>query len=218
MDVKLTDAELRVLGCLIEKEFSTPEYYPLSLNGLVNACNQKSNRDPVVSYDEDTVRQALSGLKDKQLVFQSHSGRVVKYEEIFLRACNFIGKEASVLCELMVRGPQTAGELRSRTERMHVFGSLEELGDVLSVLESAGYVVRLARQPGRKEARYCHLLSEKVLDDEESDASARSGQAVPATTRDGDRMTAVEEKINGLQQELSELKQAFLAFKQQFEE
>jgi len=114
MDYTLIDTEVRVLGCLIEKEFSTPEYYPLSLNALVNACNQKSNRDPVVGYDEKTVLAALDGLRQKQLVLQSNAGRVTKYEETLLKSHNFVGREASVLCELMVRGPQTPGELRSR--------------------------------------------------------------------------------------------------------
>lgn len=216
MDVLLTDTEVRVLGCLIEKEFSTPEYYPMSLNALVNACNQKSNRDPIVSYGEETVLQAIEGLKQKQLAFQSNAARVAKYEETFLGAHNFIGSEGSVLCELMVRGPQTPGELRTRTERMHDFKSPEEFSDAISKLESYGYVIRLARQPGRKEARYGHLLS-GLVNEQGSDASVQPGHAVPAVTADTGRIAALEEKVDGMQRELSELKQALLEFKRQFE-
>lgn len=212
LDLLLNETEVRVLGCLIEKEFSTPEYYPLSLNALVNACNQKSNRDPLVSYNEETVLEALAGLKQKQLVFQSNAARVAKYEETFLNAHNFIGSEASVLCELMVRGAQTPGELRARTERLHDFKSPEELHEALNKLESYGYAVRLERQPGRKESRYGHLLCGKV-DDKKNDPSAAPGLTMPAA----ERMAEAEEKIISLQHELEELKQAFLAFKRQFE-
>ena len=216
MDVLLTDMEVRVLGCLIEKEFSTPEYYPMSLNALVNACNQKSNRDPIVSYGEEAVLQAIEGLKQKQLAFQSNTARVPKYEETFLGAHNFIGSEGSVLCELMVRGPQTPGELRTRTERMHDFKSPEEFSDAIAKLESYGYVIRLARQPGRKEARYGHLLS-GALNEQESAASVQPGHAAPAVAGDAGRIAALEEKVDGMQRELSELKQALLEFKRQFE-
>jgi uncharacterized protein len=212
MDLLLNETEVRVLGCLIEKEFSTPEYYPLSLNALINACNQKSNRDPVVSYGEDAVLQALDGLKNKQLVFQSNAARVAKFEEIFLNAHKFIAGEASVLCELMVRGPQTPGELRSRTERMHNFKTPEEFHEALNKLESYGYVAKLERQSGRKESRYAHVLCGKVSD-EAHDAAAGPGQAAPAA----ERLAALEIKADSLQHELQELKQAFLDFKRQFE-
>lgn len=216
MDFMLTDTEVRVLGCLIEKEFSTPEYYPLSLNALVNACNQKSNRDPVVIYDEKTVLAALDGLRQKQLVLQSNVGRVTKYEETLLKGHNFVSREASVLCELMVRGPQTPGELRSRAERMHAFASLEEIGDVLADLESLGYVVRLARQPGRKEARYAHLFSGRPQDDAESVPSTH-GQATAGARADDARIAALEEKVITLEHDLEELQKAFADFKHQFE-
>jgi hypothetical protein len=212
MDLLLSETEVRVLGCLIEKEFSTPEYYPLSLNGLVNACNQKSNRDPVVSYSEETVLQALDGLRRRQLVFQSNAGRVAKYEETFLNARSFIGSEASVLCELMVRGPQTPGELRARTERMHDFKSPEEFQEALDKLAADGYIVRLERQPGRKESRYGHLFCGSAAY-VKSDTGAASEHAEPPH----DRLEALEEKVESLQSELQELKQAFLDFKRQFE-
>jgi hypothetical protein len=216
MDFMLTDTEVRVLGCLIEKEFSTPEYYPLSLNALVNACNQKSNRDPVVGYDEKTVLASLEGLRHKQLVLQSNVGRVTKYEETLLKVHNFVGREASVLCELMVRGPQTTGELRSRAERMHSFASLEEIGDVLADLESLGYVVRLARQPGRKEARYAHLFSGMPREDAESAPSSHE-QAPAGDHTDNARIAALEEKVITLERALEEMQRAFGDFKRQFE-
>ncbi len=216
MDLLLTDTEVRVLGCLIEKEFSTPEYYPMSLNALVNACNQKSNRDPIACYDEETVLQAIAGLKQKQLVFQSNAARVAKYEETFLGAHNFIGSEASVLCELMVRGPQTPGELRTRTERMHDFKSPEEFSEAINKLESYGYVVRLPRQPGRKESRYAHLLSGSV-NEQESAAPAQPGSVMPTAAGNAEKIAALEEKLADMQHELLELKQAFFDFKRQFE-
>jgi uncharacterized protein len=212
MDLLLNETEVRVLGCLIEKEFATPEYYPLSLNALVNACNQKSNRDPVVSYDEETVLHALAGLKLKQLVFQSNTARVAKYEETFLSSHNFIGSEASVLCELMVRGAQTPGELRSRTERLHDFKAPEEFQEALNKLESYGYAVKLERQAGRKESRYAHLLCGNAAD-EVKDAVEVPGHTVPAA----ESVAALELKVTSLEHELQELKQAFLDFKRQFE-
>ncbi|WDT81786.1 MAG: YceH family protein [Candidatus Manganitrophus sp.] len=159
MDFVLTDAEVRVLGCLIEKEMATPDYYPLSLNALQNACNQTSNRDPVVSYDEKTVAEALEALKTKRLVTQDQLGRVPKYSELFLKSANLVQREAAVLCVLMLRGAQTVGEIRGRTGRLHSFASLEEAQKTLQTLEEWGYVALLPRQPGRKESRYAHLLS-----------------------------------------------------------
>lgn len=216
MEHILSAAEVRVLGCLLEKEMATPEYYPLSLNALVNACNQKSNRDPVAAYDEDTAIKALDGLKQKQLALQSNFGRVAKYEEIFLKASSFVSREASVLCELMLRGPQTPGELRSRAERMHAFTGLEEVLDVLGDLESMGYVTKLARQPGRKEARYAHLLSCPPGEAIEN-ISVQNDQAPAGVSGDAKKIGALEERVNSLQQELEELRQAFLDFKRQLE-
>ncbi len=215
MDYRLTDIEIRVLGCLIEKELSTPDYYPLSLNSLANACSQKSNRDPVSAFDEDTVHEALYSLKQKQLVHQSNVGRVAKYEELFLKACSFVNREASVLAELMLRGPQTPGELRSRTERMHRFEGLEGVNEVLGDLESLGYVVRLPRQPGRKECRYAHLLAGKAP--EQEDAEAVTPDTVPVRSHGGDRIADLEETVTSLRHEVEELKQAFADFKKQFD-
>jgi uncharacterized protein YceH (UPF0502 family) len=161
--LRLTPAECRVLGCLIEKEITTPEYYPLSLNALINACNQRSNREPVMDLDEEAVRQALHGLEDDGLGGRARSadGRVTKYEHWLGEAFNFSRAETALICVLLLRGPQTPGELRGRTERMHRF---DEISDVLSGLQKLmerepSLAVVLPRQPGTKESRYAHLLS-----------------------------------------------------------
>ncbi|MFC5863683.1 YceH family protein [Acidicapsa dinghuensis] len=160
--MQLTPVEARVLGALIEKEITTPEYYPLSLNALVNACNQKNNREPVMSLDEDQVRQALHGLEDERLAGTVRGdSRVTKYEHRMQEVFNFTRGEIAVVCTLLLRGPQTPGELRGRTERMYRF---DELTDVLNVLNKLSarepaLVKVLPRQPGTKEARYVHLFS-----------------------------------------------------------
>ena len=164
--LRLTPNEARVLGALIEKEITTPEYYPLSLNALINACNQRSNREPVMDLDEETVRQALHGLEDDGLAGRARSadGRVTKYEHWLGEAFNFSRAETALICVLLLRGPQTPGELRGRTERMHRF---EEISDVLAGLQKLmerepSLVAMLPRQPGTKESRYAHLLSGPV--------------------------------------------------------
>src|SRR3954451_6926943 len=164
--VKLTAAEARVLGSLIEKEIVTPDYYPLSLNALMNACNQRSNREPIMDLDEDDLRQALHGLEAKHLAGRARSadGRVTKYEHWLGEAFNFSRAETALICVLLLRGPQTPGELRGRTERMHRF---EEISDVLAGLQKLmerepSLVAVLPRQPGTKESRYVHLLSGPV--------------------------------------------------------
>ena len=164
--VVLTVAEARVLGSLVEKEVTTPDYYPLSLNALINACNQRSNREPVMDLDEDTVRLALRRLEDKQLGGRARNAdsRVTKYEHWLGEAFNFSRAETALMCVLLLRGPQTPGELRGRTERMHRF---EELTDVAAGLQKLmerepSLVAVLPRQPGTKESRYAHLLSGKI--------------------------------------------------------
>src|ERR1700747_1632262 len=161
MNIVLSDVEARVLGSLIEKELTTPEYYPLSLNALVHACNQKSNRDPVMNLDEDSVGGALRALHDRSLArsVSAVDSRVTKYEHRLQEAFNFDRREAAIFCELLLRGPQTPGELRSRAERMHHF---DDLGEVQSALQrlmnrEPPLAKVLARQPGTKEARYIHL-------------------------------------------------------------
>jgi uncharacterized protein YceH (UPF0502 family) len=166
--IELSPASARVLGSLVEKEITTPEYYPLSLNALMNACNQKNNRDPVTNLDEDQIRQALHTLQDQGLAapVRGTESRVAKYEHHLQEVFNFTRGEIAVMCVLLLRGPQTPGELRGRTERMHRF---EELIDVQSVLQrlmqrEPPLVTMLARQPGTKEARYAHLLSGEVTE------------------------------------------------------
>src|SRR4051812_7096821 len=167
MDFELDAAEARVLGSLLEKEIATPEYYPLSLNALVNACNQKSNREPVVNFDEDTVEQALERLRDKGLTSRitGRDVRVPKYAHRLSETFNFGRREAAVMCVLMLRGPQTTGELRGRSERLYTFDDLEAVEATLNRLaewQPEPLVKKLPRQPGFKEGRYAHLLSGDV--------------------------------------------------------
>jgi len=221
MESVLTNEEIRVLSCLIEKEMATPDYYPLSMNALINACNQKSNRNPVVAWNEETVFEAIEKLKEKQLVWQSNLSRVPKYEERFVKDNNLIPKETSILSILMLRGPQTAGEIRGRTERLYSFENLEEVNSTLEHLISLKYVVRMSRQPGRKEVRYYHTMSKdpEELCDADTNINVNNNFEQPAvqTTADSDRIAALEEKVALLSTELEELKQFFTDFKQQFE-
>ncbi len=218
MDILLNDIETRVLGSLIEKEITTPDYYPLSLNALVNACNQKSNRDPVLNLDEAAVRQALRTLEDKKLAGPADNfvSRVSKYEHRLSEVFNLTRHETAILCELLLRGPQTPGELRSRAERMHPF---DDLGVVHSTLQrlmqrDPPVVKLLPRQPGTKEARFAHLLSG---DRPEWNAQTGSDAGVTSIRSDGDRISHLEEAVVGLQREFAELKQQFADFRKQFE-
>ncbi len=215
MELLLSDTEVRVLGCLLEKEMATPEYYPLSLNALVNAYNQKSNRSPVVSYSEAIVLAALAGLKEQGLSWQSDASRVPKYAENFTKVCHLVNREAALLCVLMLRGPQTVGELRSRTERLHDFPSLEVVAATLEVLAGLDFVTCLPRQPGCKEARYMHTLAGVPAIVEEAavpdQAQCATAMASPAT-----RIAALEEEVATLRQELAGLQKEFQDFKGQF--
>lgn len=214
MEELLDDVEVRVLGCLLEKEMATPEYYPLSLNALVNACNQKSNREPVVNYDEATVIGALSRLKEKRLALQSDASRVTKYEENFVTKNNLLDKEAALICLLLLRGPQTAGELRGRTERLYQFNDIAEVEAKLDDLNEMGLVTRLAKQPGRKECRFMHLLSGEP----QTALPGLPAEHTPVRQeRQDERLEKLEQEITLLQQELQDLKAAFLAFRKQFE-
>ena len=212
MDIVLSDKEVRVLGCLIEKELSTPEYYPLSINALTTACNQKSSRDPVVSYLEKTVEEIVDDLVRKDLVHKSHVGRVPKVEERFTHAHNLVPRESAVLCVLLLRGPQTGGEIKGRTTRLCTFETLDEVYETLSRLEEYGFVECLPRQPGRKESRYSHLLSgEPLIDTEE--AAADAGYNV---STESEPIAKIEQDIQTLRNDLEELKREFNAFKKQF--
>ena len=211
MDIILNEVEVRVLGSLMEKALSTPDYYPLSLNALTNACNQKSSRDPVSSYDEPTVAAAAEGLDKKGLLNQSKVGRVPKYEERFSHKFNFVPRETAAMCVLMLRGPQTTGEIRTRTSRLYNFENLGAVLKTLENLEEWGLVRRLARLPGRKESRIAHLLCGDTDIAEPQEASTPSVVA-PVSA---ERIEKLELAVESLQNELEDLKKAFRSLKEQ---
>ncbi len=212
-DMVLTQKEVRVLGCLMEKKVTTPDLYPLSLNALRIGCNQTTSRDPVVSFDDATVADALETLKQKGLVSQDNFSRVPKFEERFLRLTDLMPPEAAILCVLMLRGPQTGGEIRSRTERLHPFADFDEVVRTLQRLEEWGYVTLLPRQSGQKEARYAHLLC-GTPDVPTEAALPRS--VVSDFVVENEAFIKLQSDVTRLQQELTELKQAFHDFKSQF--
>lgn len=222
MDLQLSPVEVRVLGALVEKEITTPEYYPLSLNALMNACNQKSNRDPVMTLDEEEVRKALRLLTD-QYVVRSASGdsRVAKYEHRLNELYNFHRHEIAVLCVLMLRGPQTPGELRTRTERMYTFEDLDAVHAALNLLmrRDPPLVKVLPRQPGTKESRFMQLLSgdaaPEIIAAEEAESGAADNGAV--TTRDRERIEQLEAEVSQLRRELETLREQFASFQRQFQ-
>jgi uncharacterized protein YceH (UPF0502 family) len=216
--VTLTEIETRVLGSLIEKDITTPDYYPLSLNALVNACNQKNNRDPVMTLDESAVRDALASLQEKRMAGPASGAdsRVTKFEHRLQEVFNFDRREIAVVCVLLLRGPQTPGELRGRTDRMYHF---EGLDDVISTLDRLAQreppLARvLPRQPGTKESRYTHLFSGEPP---ESEASLMQ-LSTPASARSAaDRVASLEEEVARLREELTEVQQQLAAFRRQFE-
>jgi uncharacterized protein YceH (UPF0502 family) len=204
MDCQLDVAEARVLGALLEKESATPEYYPLSLNALVNACNQKSNREPVVSYDDDTVEAALEGLRAKGLAqrITGRDVRVPKHAQSFTEKFNLGRREAAVMCLLLLRGPQTVGELRGRSERLYTFDDLEAVENTVAHLAEMSFVQKLARLPGSREARWAHLLSGDVETPEEP-AEVHSAERGPS---DRERIAALERDVAELRRTVEELK------------
>lgn len=212
--ILLTEAEARVLGSLVEKEITTPDYYPLSLNALVNACNQRSNREPVMELREDDVREALTGLQNQRLAgpAQGADSRVSKYDHWLGEAFNFGRAETALLCVLLLRGPQTPGELRGRTERMHRFN---EIGDVVAGLQKLverepPLVAVLPRQPGTKESRYAHLLSGEVA--AAPPAAAGHAPAPPALSLDQEaRLAQLESTVAELRQEVAALTEKLAA-------
>jgi uncharacterized protein YceH (UPF0502 family) len=215
---KLDEVEVRVLGALLEKERTTPEYYPLSLNALINACNQKSNRDPVMALDESAVRSALESLNEKNLAGQASSAdsRVPKYIHHLQEVFNFDRRESAVLCVLLLRGPQTPGELRGRTERMYKFDDLIVVETALHRLmeREPPLVMKLARQPGTKESRYAHLLSGEL---EEWSAPAEPQPVASTAGQDDDRITRLETELEALRKEVADLRQQLDDFRKQFE-
>lgn len=234
VDFQLTDVEARVLGCLVEKEITTPEYYPLSLNALVNACNQKSNREPVMSLDEDAVRLALRSLNDQALA-RSAAGdsRVAKFEHRLQEVFNFHRHEIAVLCVLLLRGAQTPGELRTRTERMYHFEDLDGVQSALNLLMKREPPLAriLPRQPGTKESRYAHLLSgdpqpasqdETPQDAPACSAAHSTSSAPPAPSAAGhgagpDRLARLENELTALKDEVADLHRQLAQFRKQFE-
>jgi uncharacterized protein len=223
MPLLLTDIEARVLGSLIEKDITTPDYYPLSLNALVHACNQKNNREPVMNLDESAVREALTALQERRLAGPAGGAdsRVVKFEHRLQEIFNFDRREIAVVDVLLLRGPQTPGEIRSRTERMYHF---ETLDDVISTLDRLAQrepsLARiLPRQPGTKESRYTHLFSGEPqipVCAGSSDSSSANGPA-HAASDSADRLTALEEEVSRLRAELSQVQQQLATFCKQFE-
>ena len=218
-NVLLTETEARVLGSLVEKDITTPDYYPLSLNALVNACNQKSNREPVMNLNEDAVRQALHSLNEKGLAGTASGAgdsRVAKFEHRMQEAFNLTRPETALLCVLLLRGPQTPGELRGRAERLHRF---EDLTDVQSTLQKLmareePLAKVLPRQPGTKEARYAHLL---CGDKPEWEASMPVVEARSEGGVDDERIVRLEEEVAALRREMADLKDEVLRFRRQFE-
>jgi uncharacterized protein YceH (UPF0502 family) len=219
-EIQLSEVAARVLGALVEKEIITPEYYPLSLNALVNACNQKTNREPVMNLDEEAVTAALRSLRDLELAgaANTNDSRVRKYEHRLGEAFNFTRPEIAVLCVLLLRGAQTPGEIRGRGERLHHF---EELGDVQAALQKLmarepALVKVLARQPGTKESRYMHLMSgdaQVAADGVREPVGASSAGQV----EDGGRIARLEREVAELRSEVAELTEKFAQFRKQFE-
>jgi len=212
----LTDVEVRVLGALVEKDITTPDYYPLSLNALVNACNQKNNRDPVMTLDEESVSHALATLQEKRLAGPASGAdsRVTKYEHRLQEVFNFDRRETAILCVLLLRGAQTPGELRGRTERMYHFEALDDVHSTLDRLSQRqpALVAVLPRQPGTKESRYMQLFS--------GDAPPAEAAAVrvPASPSQGEgRLAELESEVAELRREVAEMREQWAAFRKQFE-
>lgn len=222
----LTPTEARVLGSLIEKDITTPDYYPLSLNALVNACNQKNNREPVTQFDESTVRDSLITLQEKRLAGPAGGAdsRVTKYEHRLQEVFNFDRREIAILCVLLLRGPQTPGELRGRTERMYHFAELEDVGSTLDRLSQRqpALAAILPRQPGTKESRYIQLFSESAPEESNVAQTSPRGQpnapsSAPLSSTTSDRIARLEEEVSQLKTQLSEIQTQLATFRKQFE-
>lgn len=215
MDILLNEVEARIVGCLIEKEATTPEYYPLTLNALVAACNQKSNRFPVVEFDEKTVQQALDDLREKNIVyvFYGSNSRVPKYKHILPKLLEIDRHEVAIICVLLLRGFQTIGELRERTQRIYEFESLDEVHQALEELKKRDepLIIELPKQPGQKEARFAHLLSGEIS------AEAMATTIFTPTQAKQDQIAKLESEIEELKTSFASLRIEFEEFKKQFE-
>jgi uncharacterized protein YceH (UPF0502 family) len=219
MPTILTDIEIRVLGSLVEKQVTTPEYYPLSLNALSLACNQKNNRNPVTSYTEAQVEQALETLREKNLayVFYGSTSRVPKYKHVLPEVMHLSHAEVAVMSVLMLRGPQTPGELRGNASRFHEFTGLDQIEQTLNELitRDEPLVARLPRQPGQKEVRFAHLLSGDI-DLESLPTEAEHVVATPKRSSH-EQIERLEQRVDALDKEVESLRQQFEQFKKQFE-
>jgi len=218
----LSDIETRVLGSLIEKQITTPEYYPLTLNALTLACNQKNNRNPVTAYDEQTVADAVESLRGKNLayVFYGSNSRVPKYKHVVPEIFHLSHSELSLMCLLMLRGPQTPGELHSRSGRMFDFKGLEDVETTINSLitkDPDPLVVRLPRQPGQKESRFAHLLNGDIDVEAMTDVAATSRDSGGSRQGTGERISQLEQEVTRLTGEVQSLQQQFADFKKQFE-
>lgn len=216
MPETLTEIEARVTGALIEKELTTPEYYPLTLNALVAACNQKTNRDPVTNYSEQIVQTALDDLREKNLayVFYGSTSRVPKYKHILDKVLELERSEISIICVLLLRGAQTLGEVRGRTDRLYDFSDLGEVQETLDNLirRDEPLVAKLERQPGQKEVRYAHLLSGDAL------TYTPPEKFVSVTNQaDNERVAKLEAELENLRSEFDLFRQSFEEFKKQFD-
>jgi uncharacterized protein YceH (UPF0502 family) len=221
MAIILNDVEVRVLGSLVEKQITTPEYYPLTLNALTNACNQKSNREPVVAFNEPTVTQAIETLREKNLVyvFYGSTSRVPKYKHMMPEVIHLDQRELAILCVLMLRGAQTLGELKERTGRLTEFtslGEVEETLNSLSVREEQPLVIKLARQRGHKDARYAHLLAGDYPADQLIEETSLENRSADAGAR-ASRLGKLENEVEALKTEMIELRQRLEDFIKQFD-
>jgi uncharacterized protein YceH (UPF0502 family) len=219
----LTAEEARVLGCLMEKSVTTPDTYPLSFNGLVMACNQKTNRNPVVDYDEGIVAEAVEGLREKHLLFRvdGAGSRVQKYKHRIHERLGLIASSQALLTVLLLRGPQTAGELRTRSERMHCFVDTAAVdAEIAETIEDVDFLLwrKLPQAPGQKEARYAHLLFGEVVEPPESSVvTATAPSAVEAVQQRNERIGELEDRVESLAAELAEMQATFAEFRKQFE-
>jgi uncharacterized protein YceH (UPF0502 family) len=209
MNYHLTDIEVRILGSLIEKKLSTPNYYPLTLNSLTLACNQKTSRNPVTEYTEDNVLSTIKGLILKRLIWESTLGRVPKYEENFLKSMNLEYPEAALICAIMLRGSQTLGELKINSEKMYTFHSHDNLNASMEILYEKELITRLPRQPGQKEQRITHLFF--------GEPTLQIGGQESAESNMNSVSDEVIMEIAAIRKELEELKASFQKFKDQFE-
>ena len=228
MELKLSPSEIRVLGCLLEKEMTTPDHYPMTLNGLTMACNQKTNRNPVVEFSEKDTARAIESLRESKLALRidTAGGRVPKYRHTLHQVLDAGPAEKAVICLLLLRGPQTTGEIRSRSERMHRFSDLNEVESILKALseEPAPLLEKLPRQPGQKEIRHLHLLGREEAPQPTPLQTIPLEPASVAAQKERDderrmeqRVAAIEENLAGLGEEVGRIREAFEAFRKEFE-